>query len=120
MTDTRRVLALVLLVGLAMRVWGISFGLPLASARPDEVQIAGPAVGYLGGNLEPPFFQWPALFQYLVAGAYALYVLAGRPFGGYATLAAFAESRRQSLVPFLLIPRAIVVVLAVATIWWIY
>ena len=116
----RRLLLLVLLIALTVRLWGIAFGLPAALARPDETQIAGPAVGYLGGNLEPPFFQWPTLFQYLVALVYVAYVVIGRPFGGYATLAAFAESRRQSLVPFLLIPRMIAVVLSVAAVWWVY
>ena len=109
-----------LLIALAVRLWGIGFGLPLASARPDETQIAGPAVGYLTGNLEPPFFQWPALFQYIVAVAYVVFALVTRPFGGYATLAAFAESRRQSLTVFLLIPRLLVVVLAVVTVWWLF
>ena len=120
MSWSRRLLFLTLLIALAVRLWGVSFGLPLASARPDETQIAGPAVGYLGGNLEPPFFQWPALFQYIVALSYVVFALVTRPFGGYATLAAFAESRRQSLTVFLLIPRVLVVVLAVATVWWVF
>lgn len=120
MNRSRRLLLLTLLIALAVRLWGINFGLPLASARPDETQIAGPAVGYLGGNLEPPFFQWPALFQYVVALAYVAFALVTRPFGGYATLAAFAESRRQSLAVFLLIPRLLVVALAVVTVWWLF
>ena len=120
MSRSRRLLLLTLLIALAVRLWGIRFGLPLASARPDETQIAGPAVGYLGGNLEPPFFQWPALFQYVVALAYVVFVLVTRPFGGYATLAAFAESRRQSLAVFFLIPRLLVVVMAVVTVWWLF
>lgn len=45
-----------------MRIWGIGFGLPHVGARPDEPQIAGPAVGFLSGDLRPPYLEWPTLF----------------------------------------------------------
>ena len=101
-----RLIVIVMIVAVVLRVWGIGFGLPGASARPDETQIAGPAVGYLTGDLRPPFFQWPALFQYAVAAAYLGYAVLGRPLTGIASVAAFAESRRQSLAPFLYLARA--------------
>ena len=42
---------------------------------------------------------YPTFFMYAVALIYVAYYLLSRPFTGYATLAAFAESRRQSLAP---------------------
>ena len=51
---------------------------------------------------------------------YVLYFAVTRPFGGYATLNAFAESRRQSIAPFLYITRAMSAVMGVLTVWWVY
>jgi hypothetical protein len=106
----------VLLLATAVRAWGLGFGLPAATARPDETGIAGPAVGFLSGDLRPPLFYWPTLFQYLVALAYVLYAkLTGAP-----ALAAFAESRRVSLAPFLYVSRSLSMVFGVVTVWWVY
>ncbi len=117
----RRWIWVVLAIAVAVRVWGLGFGLPAAMARPDETQIAGPAaVRYLAGNFEPQFFQWPTLFSYTVALAYAAYVFLGRPFHGFTSLAAFAESRRQSLAPFFYISRGLSALFGVATVWWVY
>ncbi len=120
MTRAPRLIVIVMIVAVALRVWGIAFGLPGAFARPDETQIAGPAVGYLTGDLRPPFFQWPALFQYGVAAAYLAYAVLGRPFTGFASVAAFAESRRQSLTPFLYVSRGLSMISGVATVWLVY
>ncbi len=120
MTGARRAMLAIMLLALVVRLWGVGFGLPAATARPDETQIAGPAVGYLSGDLRPPFFQWPTLFQYLVAAAYVLYAVVGRPITGYASLAAFAESRRQSLAPFFYLSRLLSVWFGVMTVWWIF
>ncbi len=112
----RRLLPAVLLVAFAIRVWGIQFGLPFAYARPDETEVAGPAVAYLSGDLRPHFFQWPSLFGYAVAALYALY---GGAFGfltGHASLADFAQSRYLAFAPFLLIPRTLSVAMGVATV----
>lgn len=120
MTCASRLITIVMIVAAVLRVWGIGFGFPGANARPDEIQIAGPAVGYLTGDLRPPFFQWPALFQYMTTVAYIVYAVAGRPVTGFASIAAFAESRRQSLVPFLLIPRLLSATCGVVTVWLVY
>jgi hypothetical protein len=116
----RLLFPVILLVALAVRLWGLGFGLPYIIARPDETEIAGPAVGFLSGDLRPPFFEWPTLFTYTAAFFYVMYFLVTRPFTGYATLAAFAESRRQSIAPFLYITRALSAVTGVLTVWWVH
>src|SRR6266496_4455685 len=100
-------LLIVLLIAAAVRVWGLGFGLPYIAARPDETEIAGPAAGFLTGDLRPPFFEWPTLFAYAVALLYTIYFYASRPFTGVASLHAFAESRRQTIAPFLYISRSL-------------
>jgi hypothetical protein len=120
MIRKHRLLALVLLVALAVRLWGIGFGIPFVNARPDETQIAGSAVGFLTGNLRPPSLIWPTLFPYTVALTYVGYFAVTRPFDGFATLAAFAESRRVDISPFIYVTRALSAVMGVMTVWWLY
>jgi hypothetical protein len=116
----RRALAAILLVALGLRVWGIGFGLPQASARPDETAIAGPAVTFLSGNLEPPYFMYPTGFMYALSGVYVAYYEVTRPWASYKTLADFAESRRRNLAPFLVVSRSISVLFGVLAVFWIY
>ncbi len=116
----RRLLPVVLLLALALRLWGIGFGLPFAYARPDETEIAGPAVGFLSGDLRPPFFQWPTLFSYIVALMYAIYGGLAGALTGFASLADFAESRRQNIAPFLLAGRFLSMSMGVVTVWAVY
>jgi hypothetical protein len=117
---TRHFLPLILFIAFAVRLWGLGFGLPHIVARPDETEVAGPAVGFLSGDLRPPFFEWPTLFTYTAALLYVIYFLLAKPFGGHATLEAFAESRRQSIAPFLYITRSLSVMMGVLTVWWVY
>jgi hypothetical protein len=120
LTQTRRLLPLILLIALAVRLWGLGFGLPYIIARPDETEMAGPAVGFLTGDLRPPYFEWPTLFTYVTSFLYVVYFYLTRPFTDYASLAAFAESRRQSVAPFLYITRSLSALMGVLTVWWVY
>lgn len=120
MTPSRRPLLLVLFAALAVRLWGIGFGIPYVNARPDETQIAGPAVGFLTGDLRPPLLEWPTLFPYTVAATYVAYYAATRPFASYTTLAEFSESRRVNIWPFIYITRILAVIMGVLTVWGIY
>jgi hypothetical protein len=108
------------LIAVAVRLWGLGFGLPYIIARPDETEMAGPAVGFLSGDLRPPYFEWPTLFTYVTAFLYVVYFYLTRPFTGYATLAAFAESRRQNVAPFLYITRSLSALMGVLTVYWVY
>jgi hypothetical protein len=110
----------VLLVALGVRVWGIGFGLPSVIARPDETALAGPAVGFLSGDLRPPFLIWPTLMAYVVALLYLAYFAVTRAAGWYDTLAAFAESRRADISPFLYVSRGLSAVMGVMTVWGVY
>lgn len=120
MTAPRRVLLGVLLLALLTRVWGIGFGIPYVNARPDESQVAGPAVGFLSGDLRPPLLEWPTLFPYSVAAAYVLYYGVTKPFAAYKTLEEFSESRRVNISPFIYITRGLAVFMGVLTVWAVY
>ena len=61
-------LVAILIVGGALRLFPIWFGLPYPQARPDEETAIGHAIGVLDGAPNPEFFHWPSLTFYLFAG----------------------------------------------------
>ncbi len=88
-------LSLILGVGLALRLWGLDFGLPNLYCRPDESTLVHKAAGMGSGDLNPHFFNYPSLHFYVVAVLYGLYFCAGYLWGTFAGLADF---ERQCLV----------------------
>lgn len=70
---TKRWLILVLVVGAALRFYGLDFGLPYLHARPDEEVATGIAAQMLeSGDLNPHFFHWPSLTFYFFAAMFWL------------------------------------------------
>lgn len=65
-------LAAILVVAAVARLWGIHFGLPHLNARPDEGTIVSIAGGMYHGDLNPHFFNYPALFMTAVAAVLSL------------------------------------------------
>ncbi len=88
-------LALILGVGLGLRLWGLDFGLPNLYCRPDESTLVHKAAGMGKGDLNPHFFNYPSLHFYVLAVLYGLYFCAGYLSGTFAGLADF---ERQCLV----------------------
>ena len=66
----RLVLPAILLFGAALRLWGLTFGLPHPETRPDETTIVVTAVGLLYAGLNPHFFNWPSFEFYVVSAIY--------------------------------------------------
>ena len=64
--------AAILIVAAVARLWGIHFGLPHLNARPDEGTIVSIAGGMYHGDLNPHFFNYPALFMTSVAAVLSL------------------------------------------------
>ena len=85
----RLALAGAVLLGAALRLYPIWFGLPYAQARPDETASLGRAVAILAGDPNPHFFHWPSLALYVFAGLIAVAdaVTASLDFSGYALIA---------------------------------
>jgi hypothetical protein len=80
--DVALVLGLTLL-GLVLRLTGISFGLPCRCARPDEDYIVDQAFALLR-NHSVNSFSYPSAYMDLAALAQAIYYLAGRVTGRFA------------------------------------
>lgn len=65
-----------LVVGLALRLWGLDFGLPHTSVRPDESILVHRALAVAGGQWNPGFFNYPSFHIYLLSLAFgAFYVV---------------------------------------------
>ena len=110
MTPKRQLLIIVLLA-LALRLWGLDWGLPNAqhyfSYHPDEITVSASAVSIAStGDLNPHFFNYGSLYIYLLAlplalaggAALAVATLAGRLltvcFGAATVALLFAFARR--------------------------
>lgn len=116
----RLALAGILVVGLSVRLWGITFGLPHVLARPDELFILGISIRMHQGFANPNMFDYPSLYLYLVAGLFSLYYGWGRVTGRFATHAAFLDAFRTNWTPFFLIPRLVNAALGTATAGVVY
>ena len=85
-------LALVLIVSLGLRVWGIGFGLPAFTRyHPDEHALVERAAAILWtGDWNLHRFNYPPLYAYLQAGTYGAYFLWGAARGQWSQVMPFA------------------------------
>lgn len=70
LTRERLALILLMLLALALRLWGTGYALGFPKARPDEDRWVRVGLGLLE-NPNPHWFQWPTLHAYLLAAVYA-------------------------------------------------
>jgi 4-amino-4-deoxy-L-arabinose transferase-like glycosyltransferase len=109
-------LGLVIVTGAALRIWGITFGLPHDSVRPDEEILVDAALHIFGGRLHPHFFDWPSLFLYTTAAGYAVVFAAERAFGAVASADVFIARAVANPTTAHLVARALGAACGVATI----
>lgn len=79
----RWLLAASLTFGLALRLWGLGFGLPNTEARPDEGLLLHRALAICGGGLNPHFFNYPTFHLYVLALCCGLYYAWARLLGWF-------------------------------------
>jgi hypothetical protein len=94
-----------LLLALALRLWGLDFGLPMAEARPDELTIAFQAMKFGRGDLNPHSFNYPSLFKYLMFGLFGAYFAVGKVVGHFGGQEDFLRTFFDGAVPFRLLMR---------------
>ncbi|MFA6584505.1 MAG: glycosyltransferase family 39 protein, partial [Elusimicrobiaceae bacterium] len=66
-------LALITAAALAVRLWGIAFGLPHKEARPDETTVIYMAILTLKNGLAPASLVYPTGYIYLLAFCYKIW-----------------------------------------------
>jgi hypothetical protein len=100
-------IAALVLFALALRIWALDFGLPLAEARPDEMTIAFQAMKFGRGDLNPHSFNYPSLFKYLIFAVFGAYYAIGRVLGIFQGQEDFLRSFFDGAVTFRLLMRLV-------------
>lgn len=113
-------MAAVLAVAFALRVWGISFGLPHTLTRPDEEATVATSLRFFGRHLDPQFYHWPSLFMYVVAVAFVLYFNVGRFQGWFPRELTFLTSAASIPGPLFLLARGVSVVAGTITVFLVH
>ncbi|MGE0451579.1 MAG: ArnT family glycosyltransferase [Vicinamibacterales bacterium] len=118
---TRSLLTSIVLAGFAVRLWGLTFGLPIVSARPDELVIVVTALRFLSeGNLNPRFFDYPGLFLYLVGAIYLVYYAIGRGLGWFDSIPHFVGGTHGRWPMLYFLNRFASALFGTLTIVWLY
>lgn len=91
----------------ALRLWGLQFGFPHVLAHPDEVRVVHTGVEFLGGRLDPGFFNYPSLYLYALGVLDAGYCAASVAFGRFSSMQACAASWPAQWEPFFLLARTL-------------
>jgi hypothetical protein len=107
---------LLLALAAAVRFYGLRFGMPHVWARPDELVVSDVAHGFLTGDLNPHFWDYPTLFMYVLAALDYGYYLFGRSAGWFQSLPDFLSSWRTQWTPFFMIARVVSAVAGTATV----
>lgn len=106
--------------GLALRLVGITFGLPLVDARPDEHAYILRALNLTTGDLNPHFFDHPSGFVYLMGGLFVVEGAVAVALGKAATTWSYLAGFFLDPTPFVLTARLLAVATSTATIYAIY
>jgi len=109
----------ILLAALALRVWGIGFGLPY-EYHVDEVQYVRQAASMGSRGLEPVWWNNPPFYKYVLLAEYGGLFAVGKIFGWYASAADFGA--RHTVDPTLLyiLARGTTALLGTLTVWVTY
>lgn len=113
-------IAVILLAGILLRVWGLDFGLPFP-LHNDEPIIVNHAVAYGSGDLNPHFFIIPPLCSYILFIGYGAYFVIGKLTGLFAGTEAFALEFFSNPTNFYLIARVVLgVIPGSLSVWFVY
>lgn len=120
-TSSRQRLGLCLVLGLALavRLWGVDFGLPYTYHK-DESALVRRTVGFGTGDLNPHSFHWPAFHLYTLFGLYGVLFMAGRAAGVFHSAEHYARLYFTDPTLFYLSGRLLSVLLGTATVYLTY
>ncbi len=114
----RRALWGVLFVALALRLWGLHYGLPSLFYYLDEQHVVLRALRFGTGDFNPHHFHWPAsTLYYLAFLSFLAWFAVGRVAGWWSNSQGFAASYFRDPTPFYILPRLQSVALGVWSVW---
>jgi Dolichyl-phosphate-mannose-protein mannosyltransferase len=112
------ILAVILLAGVALRLWGLGYGLP-ETLHPDEPIVVNHALAFGTGDLNPHFFIVPPFCSYLLFACYTVFFVVGKLFGTFSDTAGFALLFFKDPTIFYLIGRMVLGVIPGSVGIWI-
>ena len=112
-------LGAILVAATVLRFWGIRYGLPYIY-YPDECSVIHRALAMGSGDLNPHFFEYPALTMYFLAFVYGVSFVIAYLVGWVGSVHDFALAFVQDPTYFFLIARGIVALLGVGAVWLVY
>jgi hypothetical protein len=111
----------IIAASLALRLWGIGFGLP-HEYHVDEVQYVRQAASLVETRLQPVWWNNPPFYKYIYLAEYGVLFVVGRLAGWYSSVGDFASKNSLNPALLYLIGRAttaIVGSLTVALAYWL-
>jgi 4-amino-4-deoxy-L-arabinose transferase-like glycosyltransferase len=117
---SRILLGAIMAIALAVRLYGLTFGLPFVHARPDELLVVAKALGFFTSDFNPRFFDYPSLYFYLVGGLFAIYYWCGRTAGWFTSAAHFASGTHGRWQVLYIIGRSATALFGTLTVVWVY
>lgn len=112
---SKKLLLIILLIGLVMRFWGIWHGYPY-SYYSDEAHFVKRALSFGSGDFNPHWFHKPAFFMYMLFFEYGIFYLIGWILNWWQGVDGFAISYIQNPGPFYLIGRVTAMAFSLGTI----
>ena len=106
----RGTLLAIIVLGAAVRLWALGFGLPYSQARPDESVIIDVVRDFLRGRFQPFFYDYPWFFMYMSTAVQLARAAWGQVTGQFADVSALVTSWPTNYQPFFLANRALSVV----------
>ena len=113
-------LVAILVAGFVVRIWGISFGLPLRESRPDETIVVTQSLGFFSGDLNPHSFSYGSFYKYVLFILYIFYFLIGKVTGKYSEVSDLFNEFASDPTSFYLIARCVSALLGTATCFVLY
>ena len=115
---TTLALAAILCLAAALRLRGVSWGLPFSYQDADENVIVTHAFGAAQGHVDPHFFYYPSLLFYAVAALYRVIGVFYHPH--FATSFFTTRSMVVDPTPYYLAARLLVVSCGIASVYLVY
>lgn len=112
-------LAAVLLLAIALRLWGLTHDLPF-SYFGDELHLMKMSAAMGTGDLNPHWFHKPAFLNYLMLGLYGAYFAVGYAFGRFDSPDELGALFLTDMEPFLWMGRLLVAAFGVLTVYLVY
>jgi len=113
-------LAAVLVAAAVVRYWAIAFCLPGQLCRPDEEAVVNIATRMFGRDLNPRFFDWPALFMYETAAALVPFFKTGLYLGWFRGEYHFFQTIVTDASPVFLTARLLSATAGLASVWVLF